>query len=301
MIPFKKLQKEGEMSMSIAVTGATGQLGGLVIRHLLKKVPASEIIAVVRDVEKASALAGQGVEVRQGDYNHPESLQKAFAGVSKLLFISSPDADDTLRIVQHANVVKAARDAGVKHIAYTGYAFAEEAKLPLAHVHLATEHAIRTTNIPYTFLRNALYTELFVNEGLRASAESGTLITNAGSGIVNSATRHDLALAAATVLTEEGHENKTYNLVSNQPWTFDDLARILSEVSGKKVVHQSVSFEEEKTILIKAGVPEPFAELTAVIYDAVAKGETSKTSDDLQKLIGTLTPLKETVKQAMNI
>ncbi|QAV27680.1 NAD(P)-dependent oxidoreductase [Neobacillus thermocopriae] len=287
--------------MSIVVTGATGQLGGLVIQHLLKKVPASQIIAIARNVEKASALADQGVEVRHGDYDDSESLEKAFAGAAKLLFISSPDTDNTLRIVQHANVVKAARDAGVKHIAYTGYAFAEEAKLPLAYVHLATEYAIRTTNIPYTFLRNALYTELFVNEGLRASVESGALVTNAGNGIINSVTRNDLALAAATVLTEEGHENKTYNLVSNQPWSFDDLAQILSEVSGKKVVHQPVSFEEEKNILVNAGLPEPIAELTAVIYDAVSKGETSKTSDDLQKLIGSLTPLKETVKQALQI
>lgn len=112
----------------------------------------------MRNVEKASTLADQGVEVRHGDYNQPESLQKAFAGVSKLLFISGPDSDNTLRIVQHANVVKAARDAGVKHIAYTGYAFAESL-IPLAYVHLATEYAIRTTNTPYTFLRNALYTD----------------------------------------------------------------------------------------------------------------------------------------------
>ncbi|GEN36144.1 SDR family oxidoreductase [Aneurinibacillus danicus] len=285
--------------MSIVVTGATGQLGGLVIEHLLKKVPAGQIIAIARNVEKASALTDLGVEVRHGDYLDPESLHKAFAGASRLLFISSPDADDTLRIVQHANVVKAARDAGVKHIAYTGYAFAEESKLPLAHVHLATEYSIRTTNIPYTFLRNALYTEVFVNPALGASVEHGAVVTNTGSGRINSVTRSDLALAAATVLTGEGHENKTYNLVSNQTWSFDDLAQILSEVSGKKVVHQSVSFEEERNILVNAGVPEPFAVLTAVIYNAVSEGETSKTTDDLQKLIGSPTLLKETVRQVL--
>lgn len=94
--------------MSIVVTGATGQLGGLVIQHLLKKVPASQIIAIARNVEKASVLADQGMEVRHGDYDDPKSLEKAFASASKLLFISSPDTDNTLRIVQHANVVKAA-------------------------------------------------------------------------------------------------------------------------------------------------------------------------------------------------
>ncbi|MUG70715.1 SDR family oxidoreductase [Paenibacillus validus] len=285
--------------MSIFVTGATGELGGLVIEHLLKKVPAAQITAVVRNVEKASSLAGLGIEVRYGDYMKPESLQQAFAGASKLLFISSPDSDDTLRVVQHANVVKAARDAGVRHIAYTGYAFGEESIVPLAQVHLATEHAIRTTGIPYTFLRNSLYTEVFINPGLGASVEHGAIVTNTGRGTVNSVTRSDLALAAATVLAGEGHENKTYNLVSNQTWSFDDLAQIVSEVTGKKVVHQSVSFEEEKNILLNAGLPEPIAVLMAGIYHAVSVGETSKTSDDLVKLIGTLTPLKDTVKQAL--
>lgn len=285
--------------MSIFITGATGELGGLVIQHLLKKVPASQIVAIVRNVDKASGLADLGVAVRQGDYLNPESLQKAFAGADKLLFISSPDSDDTLRIVQHANVVKAARDAGVKHIAYTGFAFAEESDIPLAQVHLATEHAIRTTNIPYTFLRNSLYTEVFVNPGLGASLEHGAIVTNTGTGKLNTATRSDLALAAAAVLTGEGHENKTYNLVSNQTWTYDELAQIVSEVSGKSVVHKAVSFEEEKNILLGAGFPEPVANLFAGIYHAVSLGETSKTSDDLVRLIGSETPLKETVKQVL--
>lgn len=286
--------------MSIVVTGATGELGSLVIHHLLKKVPAAQITAVVRHVEKAAPLSGLGIEVRHGDYTDPASLQKAFAGASKLLFISSPDSDDTLRIVQHANVVKAARDAGVQHIAYTGYAFAEDSRIPLAQVHLATEHAIRTTNIPYTFLRHSLYTEVFVNEGIGASVEHGALVTNTGSGKLNTVTRGDLALAAATVLTGEGHENKAYNLVSNQTWSFDDLAQIVSEITGKPVVHRSVSFEEEKQILLNAGLPEPVATLIAGIYHAVSEGETAKTSDDLVKLIGTLTPLKETVKQVLH-
>jgi NAD(P)H dehydrogenase (quinone) len=285
--------------MSIVITGATGQLGGLVIQNLLKTVSASEIVAVVRNVEKASALATLGVEIRQGDYLDPESLQKAFADADKLLFISSPDSDDTLRVVQHANVVKAARDAGVKHIAYTSYAFAEMSKIPLAQVHLATEHAIRTTNIPYTFLRNSLYTEVFVNPALHASVEHGAVVTNTGAGRLNTVSREDLALAAAAVLIGEGHQNKTYSLVSGQTWSYDELSQIISEVSGKQVVHQSVSFDEEKHILLNAGLPEAIAVLMAGIYHAVSEGETSQTADDLQNLIGSPTPLKVTVKQAL--
>lgn len=125
-----------------------------------------------------------------------------------------------------------------------------------------------------------------MNPGLVASVEQGAVVTNTGSGRMNTVTRSDLALAAATVLTEENHENKTYNLVSNQTWSFDDLAQIVSEVSGKKVVHQSVTFEEERKILLNAGLPEPVADLISGIYNAVSAGETSKTSDDLQELIG---------------
>jgi NAD(P)H dehydrogenase (quinone) len=285
--------------MSIYVTGATGELGGLVIQNLLKQVPANQITAIVRNVEKASPLADLGIEVRHGDYNDPESLQKAFVGADKLLFISSPDSDDTLRIVQHANVTKAARDAGVKHIAYTGFAFAEASHIPLAQVHLATEHAILTTNIPYTFLRNSLYTEVFVNPDLNVSIEHGALVTNTGKGTLNTVTRADLAAAAAAVLTGQGHENKTYTLVSDTAWSFDELARLISKASGKNVVHQAVSFEEQKNILLGAGLPESVAMLIAGIYQAVSEGETAQTSTDLRMLVGSPTPLEETVKQLL--
>jgi NAD(P)H dehydrogenase (quinone) len=292
---------KGEYMMKILITGATGHLGGLAIQHLLHKkgVPASQIVALARDVNKASALSELGIEVRQGDFLDPASLDKAFAGITKLLFIPTPDEDNTLRVLQNANVAKAARNAGIKHIAYTGFAFAEESTSPLASVHLATEYAIRTTNIPYTFLRNSFYADVFVNPSLKASVEHGAIVTNANDGKVNAASRNDLALAAATVLSEEGHENKAYNLVSHQPWTFDELAEAVSEVSGKKVVHHRVSFEEQTSVLVKAGLPEPVAAMFAGIYASIANGETAAATDDLQKLIGDPTPLKELVGQAL--
>lgn len=285
--------------MSIVITGATGQLGRLVIAHLLKKVPASQIVATVRNVEKASDLADLGIELRYGDYNDPASLPAAFAGAEKLMFIPSPDMDSSLRIAQHASVAKAARDAGVGHIAYAGIAFAEKATVPLALVHLATEYAVRATNIPFTFLRNSFYTEVFVTPGLQGAVATGELITNAGAGRLNTVTRNDLALAAAAVLTGEGHENKTYNLASAETWTFDDLARILSEVSGKRVVHRNVSFDGSVAHLVGAGLPEPVAGFFAGLYGAIAQGETAHTSTDLQSLIGAQTPFAETVRQAL--
>jgi NAD(P)H dehydrogenase (quinone) len=288
--------------MSIVITGATGQLGGLVIKHLLdKKVPANQITAVVRNVEKASALADLGVEVRHGDYNDRASLEKAFAGASKLLFIPSPDAhDETLRILQHANVAKAAKDANARQIIYYGYAFGETSQLPLANTHVITENIIRSTNIPFTFLRNPLYTDVFVNaQSVGAAVQFGALVANAGAGGVHTVNRYDLALAGAAVLTEDGHENKIYNLVSNKTWTFEELAQTIANVSGKPVVYKPVSFDEQKALLVQAGLPEGIAVMMSAIYQSVAEGETSKTSDDLINLIGTLTPLEKVVKQSL--
>ncbi|UFJ41042.1 SDR family oxidoreductase [Brevibacillus humidisoli] len=289
--------------MSIVVTGATGQLGSLVVHHLLKKdVPAGEIAVVARRPEKASALAALGVEVRYGDYDDAASLKKAFAGASKLLLISAPSPDNTLRIRQHATAVEAARDAGAGYIVYTGLAFAEKLQTGLEHVHLATEYALRTTGIPFTVLRNGFYTDLFVDkEALQAIIERGEIVTSAENGRLNTATRNDLALAAANVLTSEGHENKFYELASPSPWTFDDLAAALSEVSGKTVVHRSVSAEQAVQEMIRAGVPEGAASfMVHVVYHAVSEGQFGYASQDLQNLIGeAITPLQEAVRHTL--
>ncbi len=288
--------------MTVAVTGATGQLGSLVIKHLLNKLPANQIVAVVRNIEKAAPLAAQGVEVRYGNYMDQASLVKAFIGIPKLLLISSPDAfDETLRMVQHANAIRAAKMAGVEHICYTGTAFPEDAEFGPALLHMATEQAIRASRLKYTFLRDTLYTEVFIRPDLAKSIESGTIITNTDNGKINSVARTDFALAHATVLTQTGHENKTYNLVSNQPWTFDYLAQILSELTNKKIVHKPGSFEEVKDNLIKSGFNETMAAGRATIYKQVATGEWAKWSDDLHMLIGQETPLKDTVKRVLNI
>jgi NAD(P)H dehydrogenase (quinone) len=284
--------------MSIVITGATGGLGSLVVQHLLKEVPASDIAVSVRQPEKASALTERGIEVRHGDYDDPASLQKAFAGASKLLIISSSSLNDTERIRQHATAIEAAKKAGVGQIVYTGVAYAEQTTLTLAQVHLATEHALRTTGISYTVLRNAFYTHIFVNPGLKAAVEHGELVTSMGSGKLNTVARNDLALAAATVLTEEGHENKVYELTAPQAWSFDTLAQILSEVSGKKVIHRSISESEIGDELKKSGVPQNFIPFQVALYRGIANGEFASTSGDLQKLIGSaITPLRECVRQ----
>ena len=284
--------------MSIVITGATGELGSLVVQHLLKKVPASEIVVSVRNPEKASALTEQGIEVRYGDYDEPTSLQKAFTGAEKLLLISSSSFDDIARVRQHASAIEAAKKAGVSRIVYTGVAYAEQVGLTLAQVHQATEHALRTTGIPYTVLRNAFYTHLFVNPGLKAAIERGELVTSTGSGKLNTATRSDFALAAATVLTEEGHENKIYELTASQPWSFDELAQLLSQASGKRVTHRSIPESEIGAELKQSGMPEGFIPFQIMIYRTIANGEFASTSEDLRKLIGSaFTPIEASVRE----
>lgn len=288
--------------MTVAITGATGKLGSLVVKHLLKKLPADQIVAVVRNTEKAAPLAGLGVEIRYGNYMDPASLVKAFNGISKLLLISSSDFfDETLRMVQHSNAVRAAKNASVEHICYTGTAFPEDATFGPALLHLATEYAIRASRINYTFLRDTLYTEVLISPDLAKSIDAGIIATNTANCKINSVARSDLALAHATVLAQTGHENKIYNLVSNQPWTYDELAQILSELSRKKVVHKSGSFDEVKDYLIKSGYTEFSANRSVELFNQVAIGEWAKESDDLCMLIGKETPLEETVKQVLNI
>ncbi len=286
--------------MSIFITGATGRLGGLVIKELLKKIDAGSVVACVRNPEKAASLKDRGVHVRSADYDRFDSLQAAFAGAEKLLFVSSPDIDDTKRALQHAAVVLAAKRAGVKHLLYTSFAFAEESRLPIAALHLATEYMIRTTGIPYTFLRNALYTdEAFVTPGLNAAVAAGEIASNCRRGKINSLSRADLARATAAALTGEGHRNKTYNLVSTRLWDYPKLARVLSEASGKDIVFRPVSEVEEKRLLLSAGLPEGAAEFMASLYERVAEGEAARKSGDFELLAGRPEPLADVVKRAL--
>ncbi|OAS15836.1 NAD(P)H-binding protein [Paenibacillus oryzisoli] len=266
--------------MSIVITGANGKLGSLIMKQLLKKVSADQIIACVRQPDKAEEYLKQGIEVRFCDYDKPESLDQSFAGASKLLFISSSNTDDTIRLRQHAHVIEAAKKAKVEHLLFTSFAFPGKGLISPTHLYLATEHAILTTGIPYTFLRNALYTDFVGVLGLDAAIAGGELSVYPGDWKFNTVTRHDLALGIAAVLTESGHENKTYELTAPHSWTFNDLAVALSDLSCKPVsLRQNPQIQNW-------------------IYGFLGKINTSSTSSDLEKLIGgPVTSLKESIKQ----
>ncbi|MCQ4087981.1 SDR family oxidoreductase [Saccharibacillus sp. JS10] len=283
----------------IIVTGASGHLGTAAIHHLIDLgVQVGDIVGVVRDKAKASALAELGVELRLGDYDNAASLPAAFEGGEKLLFVSASSMDNTLRVRQHATVVEAARDAGIQHIAYTSFAFAEKMSIGLENVHLATEYAIRTTGIAYTFLRNGFYLDLLVNETTPGVIAGGTVVTAAPTGKLNYVTRDNLARAAAVVLTQDGHANQTYELTSPQPFSYDEYASVLSEVSGKSVSHQALPAPEAVSALVSAGVPEGGAGFMIHVVDtAIESGQFSSPSNDLTTLIGdAYTPLKSAVE-----
>lgn len=242
---------------------------------------------IIRNEKKAADFKRLGLEVRIGDYDNLDSLHQAFRDLEQVLFISSPSADDTHRIHQHAHVVEALRDAQVEHIIYTSLAFAERMSIGLEHVHLATEHLIKTTGIPHTFLRNAFYMDMLVNPGLQEVVEVGELISSTNDGKINFVMRSDLAQAAATVLMDgKEHENRSYELVNPAPFTFTDLAAALSRKFDKKVQHRDLSPEEAFAYFVKTGTPPEAADfIVHRLHKAISYGEFSYASDDLERLI----------------
>ncbi|RCX15387.1 NAD(P)H dehydrogenase (quinone) [Fontibacillus phaseoli] len=222
--------------MKIIVTGATGHLGQHILRKLLQVEPAHNIVASVRRPEAAREWSAHGVEVRYGDYDEPASLEASFYGASKLLLVSSPHQNDDVRLEQHLHAIEAAQKAGVKHLLYTSITRPEQGKLPLHRLHLQTEQVIKDSQIPYTLLRNAYYMDILKFLGVREAAESGELRRPLGEWAFNTAAREDLAAAAVTLLTGEGHESRTYELTASETWNMEDLARSLSEVIGRSVV-----------------------------------------------------------------
>jgi NAD(P)H dehydrogenase (quinone) len=285
--------------MSIVVTGATGHLGRLVVESLLQRgVPAGEIVATGRDLEKIKDLADQGVRTVRIDYNDPESLRAAFAGADKLLLISGSDPGQ--RIPQHTNVVEAAQAAGVGHIVYTSAPYADTTPMILAADHKATEAVLTASGVPFTFLRNNWYHENYTAT-LPATLERGVIVGSAGEGRVNAAARADYAEAAAVVLTTDGHQGQVYELGGDTSYTQAELAAEITAQSGTTVVYQSIPVDEYEAMLKNVvGLPEPVAAMVADIDRSVARGDLVSANGELGRLIGRpTTPLKDSVAAAL--
>lgn len=282
----------------IAVTGATGHLGRLAIESLLERgVPAGQIVALARSPEKAKELAERGIQVRQADYTRPDTLGPALQGVETLLLVSANELGQ--RLAQHRNIVDAARQAGVKLIAYTSILKADTSRMQLAGEHLGTEELIRASGIPFVFLRNGWYLENYT-ENLGPALEHGALLGSAEDGRVSAAARADYAAAAAAVVTEPGHENRVYELGGDEAFTLAELAGVISRESGKPVEYRDLPEEEYAGILASFGVPEPFARMLADSDRGLARGELYTDRDDLRRLIGRpTTTAREAVAAAL--
>lgn len=284
----------------IAVTGATGNLGNLVVRSLLKKgVPAGNIVAIVRNAEKAADLAAFGVEIREADYSLTETLPAAVAEIDKLLLVSASEPGK--RAPQHRNVIDAAKAAGVKLLAYTGSLNSDTSTFPLADEHKQTEKMIRESGIPFVFLRNGWYIENYAAAADYA-VKTGKLVGTAGDGLISAATRADLADAAAAVLTGSGFENTIHELGGDDAFTYSQLAGVLTEAAEVEVVYEDIPEAEFADLLEKAGVPSAFAEVLATSESGMRRGEMYTESGDLARLIGRPTePLYQALERGLLI
>jgi NAD(P)H dehydrogenase (quinone) len=266
----------------IVVTGATGHLGRLVIASLLKKVPASSIVAAVRNGEKAKDIAALGVKVRYADYNEPPTWDDVLKGADKVLLISSSEVGQ--RANQHRAVIDAARRAGVKLLVYTSVLHADTSPLGLAAEHKETEALIRVSGIPFMLLRNGWYTENYT-AGISGALAHGAVYGCAGEGRIASAARVDYAEAAAAVLTGENQAGRVYELAGDAAYTLAELVAEISRQSGKKIGYVNLPEAEYRNVLVKAGLPEAVAALLADSDTGVSKGALFDNGHQLSKLI----------------
>lgn len=276
--------------MTIAITGASGQLGRIVVSKLKEKVDPAGIVALARNTSKAADL---GVDARPADYERPETLDKALAGVETLLLISSSEIGKRAR--QHANIIDAAKKAGVKRIVYTSLLRADTSPLSIAAEHAATEAALKASGIPHTILRNGWYTENYAGS-IAGAVQAGALVGSAGEGRIASATRADYADAAVAVLTQDGHDGKVYELAGDEAFTLPDLAREISRQTGKDIAYKNLPQADYAAVLKGAGLPDIYAEALAGFDVDASKGALFDSGRQLSALIGhPTTPLSDVV------
>lgn len=266
----------------ILVTGASGKLGGHVVESLLQRLPASEIVAGARHLEKAQRLATRGVRVRHLDYNKEDSVTAALSGIDRVVLVSGFEPN---RVEQHRTVIAAARRAGVRLLAYTSGLRADVSKIRIIEDHRATEQLLKESGLPFVALRNSWYVENYT-DNVGPLLQHGTMPGAAGEGRVSVAPRSDYAEAAAVVISTEGHAGKTYELGGDQAHTLAEIASEIARVTGKRLVYQNLSEAEYAATLSRFGVPEAYARALADADAGLERGELMTDSKDLSGLLG---------------
>lgn len=268
----------------IAITGANGHLGRATIKCLLKKMNSKNIIAIVREPVKIQDLAGTGIIIRTADYEDPAALNDALKGADILLQISTTSMGEQ-GIRQELNVVEAAKQQGIDYIVYTsGLKPSDGAHFLAVQQCLKTEEAIVNSGIDYTFLRNSLYMEtipLFIGNAL----EDGNIYFSAGKGKVSFVAREDIAEAVCTVLTENGHRNKLYEITGNAAFNFEEIAGLLTQKKGKKITYIDLPTEVLKAELLNSGMPEEEAGWFISLAESIKHNEFAPVEDALETLI----------------
>jgi NAD(P)H dehydrogenase (quinone) len=281
--------------MKILVTGGTGQFGAATINFLLKKMPADNLVALVRDEDKATELKAKGVAIRIANYANYASLVVAMKGVEKVLLISGNDIAN--RQKQHENVINAAKEAGVKHVVYTSFIRKNETKTsPLGMVaksHLETEKFLINSGLPFTIMLNNLYADILPMFFGPQVLEAGIFLPTED-GIAAYATRSDMAEAAANILVGMGHENKKHIISNIENYSMDEVAEILTELKGEEVEYASPTNKEYVETLVNAGFPQQMANSLVGFCEAIKQDEFATETTDLETLLGRKpTSLKE--------
>lgn len=272
-------------TMRILVTGATGALGSAVIETMLKKIPASGIAILTRNEEKRLSFQQKGFLAYLGGFEDIPSLDRAMKEVDRVLLISAGDEGD--RMQQHRNVVDAAKRAGVSGMAYTSRSLRDRASLcnPLMVDHFATEDYIRESGLRYTIFRNALYMDvipLFVGKHV---FETG-IVQSAGMGKVAFALRQEMGEAIAHVMLDEPCENKVYRFTGGEAYSFYEVARALTELSGKEVSYTAVESPAFEEILIEKGIPRAMVRKIIDFNADIRNGQESVVTTDLAEKLG---------------
>jgi NAD(P)H dehydrogenase (quinone) len=284
--------------MSIVVTGATGNLGGLAVDALLRRgAEPDSVIAVGRNTERLELRAERGVRTVAIDYQDRDSLQSAFEGAEKLLLVSGSDIGQ--RVEQHRNVVESAARAGVELLVYTSILRADSATQLLAGEHQATEELLSSSGIPHVLLRNGWYFENYTSQ-IPSYLENGAIVGAAGEGRISGASREDYAEAAAAVLTSSDQAGAVYELGGDQAFTMAELAAELSRQTRRDIAYRNLGVDDYAELLASFGLPEPAARTYADGDRAVADGELYVETGDLSRLIGrSTTPLSEAISAAL--
>jgi NAD(P)H dehydrogenase (quinone) len=284
VVPSDREKPPKGTTVSIVVTGATGQLGRHVLEALLERgVPAADIVAAGRSVEKLADFSARGVRVQHMDYADPGSVAEALKGARRVLLISGSEVGR--RVEQHRTVINAAKAEGVELLAYTSIANADTTGMLLADEHKATEALLRESGVPFVLLRNGWYLENYT-EQLPGTLAQGALAGSAGSGKVSGAARADYAHAAAAVLVADGQAGKVYELGGDEAFSMADLASEITAATGKPVRYNNLPTEDYVGLLTGVGVPEAFAGILADSDLGIARGDLLVSTGDLRRLIG---------------